>query len=83
MLEEAGRADDYVEIGPEGSWQWNPLDDPLLDPYSLAYTVSSLINQLFAKSREPIWTSGPSRVRSGLSIRWPSFGRFTVSCTCR
>ena len=35
--------------------QWNPLDDPLLDTYSLAYSVASLINQLFGKSREPFW----------------------------
>ena len=28
MLEEAGRAEDYVEIGPEGSWQWNPSTIP-------------------------------------------------------
>ena len=45
MLEEAGRGDDYLEIGLGGSWQWNPLDDPLLDSYSLAHTVSSLINR--------------------------------------
>ena len=55
ILEEAGRGDDYLEIGLEGAWQWNPLDDPLLDTYSLAYTVSTLINQLFGKSREPFW----------------------------
>ena len=35
--------------------QWNPLDDPLLDSYSLAYGVASLINQRFGKSREPFW----------------------------
>ncbi len=55
ILENAGRADDYLEIGLDGAWQWNPLDDPLLDTYSLAYSVSSLINQLFGKSREPFW----------------------------
>ena len=65
MLEEAGRADDYIEIGLDGSWQWNPLDDPLLDPYSLAYTVSSLINQLFGKSREPFWQQAYTNL-----VRW-------------
>ena len=55
ILEDAGRGDDYVEIGLGGPWQWNPLDDPLLDSYSLAYGVASLINQLFGKSREPFW----------------------------
>ena len=52
ILEKAGRADDYLEIGLGSAWRWNPLDDPLLDTYSLAYSVSSLINQLFGKSRE-------------------------------
>ena len=65
MLEEADRADDYVEIGLDGSWQWNPLDDPLLDPYSLAYSVSSLINQLFGKSREPFWQQAYTNL-----VRW-------------
>ncbi len=65
ILEEAGREDDYVEIGLDGSWQWNPLDDPLLDTYSLAYTVSSLINQLFGKSREPFWQQAYTNL-----VRW-------------
>ena len=60
ILEGAGRGDDYLEIGLGGSWQWNPLDDPLLDTYSLAYSVASLINQLFGKSREPFWQFIPA-----------------------
>jgi len=55
ILKDAGREDDYLEIGLGGSLQWNPLDDPLLDSYSMAYGVASLINQLFGKSREPFW----------------------------
>ena len=65
ILEGAGRADDYLEIGLDGSWQWNPLDDPLLDTYSLAYSVSSLINQLFGKSREPFWQQAYTNL-----VRW-------------
>ena len=65
ILEKAGRGDDYVEIGLDGAWQWNPLDDPLLDTYSLAYTVSSLINQLFGKSREPFWQQAYTNL-----VRW-------------
>ena len=65
ILEEAGRADDYLEIGLDGSWQWNPLDDPLLDTYSLAYSVASLINQLFGKSREPFWQQAYTNL-----VRW-------------
>ena len=65
ILADAGRADDYLEIGLGGSWQWNPLDDPLLDSYSLAYGVASLINQLFGKSREPFWQQAYTNL-----VRW-------------
>ncbi|MXY99024.1 MAG: TraM recognition domain-containing protein [Gemmatimonadetes bacterium] len=65
ILEDAGRADDYLEIGIDGSLQWNPLDDPLLDSYSLAYGVASLINQLFGKSREPFWQQAYTNL-----VRW-------------
>ena len=65
ILEEAGRADDYLEIGLGGAWQWNPIDDPLLDTYSLAYSVASLINQLFGKSREPFWQQAYTNL-----VRW-------------
>ena len=65
ILEEAGRGDDYLEIGLGGAWQWNPLDDPLLDTYSLAYSVASLINQLFGKSREPFWQQAYTNL-----VRW-------------
>ena len=47
------------------AWQWNPLDDPLLDTYSLAYSVASLINQLFGKSREPFWQQAYTNL-----VRW-------------
>ena len=55
MLEEAGRGEDYVELGIGGRWQWNPLGAHWLDSYSLAYTIASLINQLFGKGKEPFW----------------------------
>ena len=65
ILENAGRGDDYLDIGLDGSWQWNPLDDPLLDSYSLAYSAASLINQLFGKSREPFWQQAYTNL-----VRW-------------
>ncbi|MYC87691.1 MAG: TraM recognition domain-containing protein [Gemmatimonadales bacterium] len=65
ILGEAGREDDYLEIGLGGAWQWNPLDDPLLDSYSMAYSVASLINQLFGKSREPFWQQAYTNL-----VRW-------------
>ncbi|MDE3261214.1 MAG: type IV secretion system DNA-binding domain-containing protein [Acidobacteriota bacterium] len=65
ILEQAGRGEDYIEIGLGGSWQWNPLDDRMLDTYSLAYSVSTLINQLFGKSREPFWQQAYTNL-----VRW-------------
>jgi len=65
ILDDAGRGDDYMEIGLGGSLQWNPLDDPLLDSYSLAYGVASLINQLFGKSSEPFWQQAYTNL-----VRW-------------
>ena len=65
ILQDAGRGDDYLEIGLKGSWQWNPLDDPDFDSYSLAYTVSTLLNQLFGKSKEPFWQQAYTNL-----VRW-------------
>ena len=65
ILHAVGREDDYMEIGLGGSWQWNPLDDPDFDSYSLAYTVSTLLNQLFGKSKEPFWQQAYTNL-----VRW-------------
>ena len=55
ILVEAGRGQDYIELGMDSRSQWNPLSAWWLDSYSLAYTVSSLLNQLFGKGKEPFW----------------------------
>ena len=55
MLETTGRADDYRELSLAGEWSWNPLNEPEIDSYSLAYSVGSLLNQLFGKGKEPFW----------------------------
>ena len=65
ILDEAGRGEDYLEIGLESPLQWNPLDDPALDSYSLAYTISTLLNQLFGKSKEPFWQQAYTNL-----VRW-------------
>ena len=65
MLAEVGREDDYIEIGLRGRWQWNPLASSWLDSYSLAYTISSLLNQLFGKGKEPFWQQAYTNL-----IRW-------------
>ena len=65
ILDHAGREEDYIELGMEGRWQWNPLSATWLDSYSLAYTVSSLLNQLFGKGKEPFWQQAYTNL-----VRW-------------
>ena len=65
ILADAGREEDYIELGMEGSWQWNPLSTNWLDSYSLAYTISSLLNQLFGKGKEPFWQQAYTNL-----VRW-------------
>ena len=65
ILIETGRGEDYIELGMEGEWQWNPLSARWLDSYSLAYTVASLLNQLFGKGKEPFWQQAYTNL-----VRW-------------
>ena len=65
ILIDAGRGEDYIEISMDGEWQWNPLSATWLDSYSLAYTVSSLLNQLFGKGKEPFWQQAYTNL-----VRW-------------
>jgi hypothetical protein len=54
MLADAGREGDYIEIGLDTGVCYNPLHNDL-DPYAVAYAVSSLLNNLFGRSKEPFW----------------------------
>ena len=65
MLVELGRADDYIELSLDGRLTWNPLSATWLDSYSLAYTVASLLNQLFGKGKEPFWQQAYTNL-----VRW-------------
>ena len=65
ILVEAGRGQDYIELGMDARSQWNPLSAWWLDSYSLAYTVSSLLNQLFGKGQEPFWQQAYTNL-----VRW-------------
>ena len=65
ILDGAGRGDDYLELGMGGVWKWNPLSAWWLDSYSLAYTVASLLNQLFGKGKEPFWQQAYTNL-----VRW-------------
>ena len=76
MLAEYGRIDDYMELslppepgdddyGKREVWQWNPLFCPWVDTYSLAYSLSSIVNQLFGAGKDPFWQQAYTNV-----IQW-------------
>jgi hypothetical protein len=54
ILSRHGRADDYIEIGLQSEYRYNPLHNEL-DAYALAYNIASLLNNLFGRSKEPFW----------------------------
>ncbi len=65
ILRAAEREEDYLEIGLDGRWQWNPLSDDALDSFSMAYTITSLMNQLFGRGKDPFW-----QIASTNLVRW-------------
>jgi hypothetical protein len=48
------REQDYVEISLDSHYRYNPLHNGL-DAYALAYSIASLINNLFGRGKEPFW----------------------------
>ncbi|MGH9161949.1 MAG: type IV secretory system conjugative DNA transfer family protein [Vicinamibacteraceae bacterium] len=54
MLAAVGRQDDYIELSLDGAYCYNPIHGDL-EPYALAYSLATLINQLYGRSKEPFW----------------------------
>ena len=54
ILKQAGRESDYIEIGLDSQYCYNPLHNDL-DPYAVAFAIATLLNNLFGKSKEPFW----------------------------
>jgi hypothetical protein len=54
ILRRYGRADDYVEIGLDSPYRYNPLHNDL-DAYALAYGIATLMTNLFGRGKEPFW----------------------------
>ena len=54
ILARHGREDDYIEISLDSQYRYNPLHNDL-DAYALAYSIASLLNNLFGKGKEPFW----------------------------
>lgn len=54
ILRQCGREDDYVEIGFNTKWRYNPLHNEL-DAYALAYNIASLLTNIWGRGKEPFW----------------------------
>jgi hypothetical protein len=54
ILTRHGRAEDYIEISLDSEYRYNPLHNDL-DGYALAYSIASLLNNLFGKGKELFW----------------------------
>jgi hypothetical protein len=54
ILEQAGRGEDYVEISLDSKYSYNPLENDL-DAFALAYSIASLLNNLYGRGKEPFW----------------------------
>jgi hypothetical protein len=54
ILADHGRESDYVELGLDGTYCYNPIDGNS-EPYAIAYSIATAINQLFGRSKEPFW----------------------------
>ena len=62
ILYEAGREDDYLEIGLSRNWSYNPLDSSLR-PDELAFGIGALIDQATGKPEpNPFWRKAYSNV---------------------
>ena len=54
MLARHNRASDYIEIGLDSPYCYNPLHNDL-EPYALAYSIATLLNNLYGRGKEPFW----------------------------
>ncbi len=54
LLKAAGRPEDYIEVSLTGNYRYNPLHNDL-DAFTLAYSIASLLNNLYGKGKEPFW----------------------------
>jgi hypothetical protein len=54
ILRSHNREEDYVEIGLTSEYCYNPLHNDL-EPYALAYSIATLLNNLYGRGKEPFW----------------------------
>ncbi|MGH9163830.1 MAG: type IV secretory system conjugative DNA transfer family protein [Vicinamibacteraceae bacterium] len=79
ILSRAGRGDDYLEIGLDTGFCYNPLHNDL-DPYAVAYAVATLLNNLFGRGKEPFWQQAyTDLLKFVISLRRITEGYTTLS----
>ena len=54
ILEDCGRAEDYVEVSLTGNIRYNPLNNDS-DAYAQAFNIASVITAIWGKGKEPFW----------------------------
>src|SRR5262249_41618708 len=52
LLAKYGRPDDYMELSLQGEYCYNPLYNDQ-DAYALAFSIASLLNNLYGRGKEP------------------------------
>jgi TraM recognition site of TraD and TraG len=78
ILLKRGRAADYIEIGLDSEWAYNPLYNDL-EGYALAYGIASLLNNLFGKGKEPFWQQAYTNlVKFIIILHQVAFGYVTL-----
>ena len=78
ILAKRGRGDDYIEIGMDSEWAYNPLHNDL-EGYALAYGIASLLNNLFGKGKEPFWQQAYTNlVKFVIILHQVGFGYVTL-----
>jgi hypothetical protein len=54
ILRRYGREHDYIEVGLDSPFRYNPLHNDL-DAYALAFGIATLVTNLFGRGKEPFW----------------------------
>jgi hypothetical protein len=54
LLQNCGRADDFIDVSLDGPMRYNPLNNSL-DPYAQAFNIASVIVSIWGAGKEPFW----------------------------
>src|SRR6516164_3681954 len=61
ILTRNSREHDYIEVSLASPYRYNPLHNDL-DAYALAYSIASLMTNLFGRGKEPFWQQASTNV---------------------